>query len=64
MAAISVYVPVYTVGADGKKAWEFAKVNATLTTGPGNPVPEGEPCISSRAMTVTPPASLQPKGNN
>lgn len=64
MAQVSVYVPVYMVGADGKKAYELVKLTGTLTTGPGNLVPEGEPCINSRSMTLTPPAKLQPKGND
>jgi len=63
MAAVSVYVPVYMEGADGKKAFELVKLSGTLTTGPGNTVAEGEPMISSGSMTVTPPAALQPKGN-
>lgn len=57
MAAITIYVPVYTVGANGKKAYQFAKLTGTLTN---NRVPEGEACINSRAMTVTPTSRLQP----
>jgi len=63
MAAVSVYVPCYMVGANGKKAYEFIKLNGTITTGPGNQVPEGECCIDSRVIVATPPASLQPPGN-
>jgi len=72
MAAIKLYVPIYmdgepTRGKDNKgqrtkeskvrKAYQFAVVNATITT---DQVPEGQPCISGRVMTVTPPASFQP----
>jgi len=63
MANKSFYVPVYMVGSDGKKAYELLKVSGTILQGPDQTVPEGEPCINSRAMTVTPPAKLQPKGN-
>jgi len=57
MANISIYVPVYMVGANGKKAYQFAELTAQVTT---NQVPEGEVCLNSRYMTVTPPARIQP----
>ena len=57
MAAIDVYVPVYSVGSNGKKAYQFAKITAVITNAK---VPEGAVMISSRAMGVTPPADLQP----
>jgi len=57
MAAIEVYVPVYSVGANGKKAYQFAKITAVLTNAK---VPEGAVCISSRVITLTPPENLQP----
>lgn len=63
MAAKSVYVPCYVIGSDGKKAYEFIKLNGTIMQGAGQTVPEGECCIDSRAVTSTPPARLQPKGN-
>lgn len=58
MAAIDLYVPVYMTGANGKKAWQFAKVNGVTVT--NAQVPEGQLCIDSRSITVTPPADLQP----
>lgn len=58
MAAIELYVPVYMVGADGKKAYQFAKVNGVTVT--NAQVPEGELCIKSGAVTTTPPQSIQP----
>jgi hypothetical protein len=57
MAAQTIWVPVYVVGADGKKAYQFAKLTGVMTN---THVPEGEPCINSRAMTVTPSTDLQP----
>jgi len=63
MAAISVYVPCYMVGADGKKAYEFIKLNGTVLTGAGQTVPEGECMIDSRVIMSTPPEDMQPKGN-
>lgn len=63
MAAKNVYVPCFMVGADGKKAYEFIKLTGTITRGPGNQVPEGQCMIDSRAIQATPPAKLQPKGN-
>jgi len=63
MAAISVYVPCYMVGADGKKAYEFIKLTGTVLTGSGQTVPEGECMISSRVIRSTPPTALQPRGN-
>lgn len=58
MAAIDVYVPVYMIGADGRLAYQFAKLTAVVTNAR---VPEGQLCISSRVMTATPPQRLQPK---
>jgi len=58
MAAIDMYVPVYMVGANGKKAYQFAKINGVTVTNAR--VPEGALCISSRVLTVTPPPKLQP----
>jgi len=63
MAAKNVYVPCYMLGADGKLAYEFIKISGTVLTGAGQTVPEGECMISSRVVSSTPPASLQPKGN-
>jgi len=57
MASIDIYVPVYMVGANGKKAYQFAKINAVVTNAR---VPEGALCINSRVLTVTPPEKLQP----
>jgi len=57
MAAIDVYVPVYMVGANGKKAYQFAKITAVVTNAK---VPEGQLCINSRVMTSTPPPDIQP----
>lgn len=58
MASIDLYVPVYMVGANGKKAYQFAKVNGVTVT--NAQVPEGELCIDARVMTTTPPDRLQP----
>lgn len=58
MASVDVYVPVYMVGADGTKAYQFAKLTGTLSLAK---VPEGEICLSSRTMTTTPAAAKQPK---
>jgi len=58
MAAIDLYVPVYMVGANGKKAYQFAKVNGVTVS--NAQVPEGELCIKSSVMTTTPPADMQP----
>jgi len=63
MASKKVYVPCYMIGADGEKAYEYIELNGTVLTGPGKTVPEGECMISSRAIQSTPPARLQPKGN-
>ena len=57
MASQKIYVPVYVVGNNGMKAYQFAVLSGTLTN---DKVPEGEPCVSSRVMTLTPPADLQP----
>ena len=57
MAAIDLYVPVYKVGADGQKAYQFAKVSATVTNAQ---VPEGELCIKSSSVTSTPAVAQQP----
>ena len=58
MAAVDLYVPVYMVGANGKRAYQFAKVKGVVVT--SAKVPEGELCIRSNAMTLTPAARLQP----
>ena len=58
MAVQKIYVPVYTNGKDGKKTYQFAILTGTLST---DKVPAGEPCISSRVMTSTPSADLQPE---
>ena len=63
MPAQKIYIPVYMVGADGEKSYEYVVVNGTYDTGPGKTVPEGEPMISSRVVQSTPSAKLQPKGN-
>jgi len=63
MAAKNVYVPCYMEGADGRFAYEFIKIAGTVLTGAGQTVPEGECMVSSRVVTQTPPAKLQPKGN-
>jgi len=55
--AIDIWVPVYMVGANGKKAYQFAKITGVVTN---QKVPEGELCINSRVMTRTPPEDLQP----
>jgi len=60
MAAVDIYIPVYRVGANGKKAYQFAKVTAVITN---QKVPEGEVCISSRVMTSTPSQDRQPDEN-
>ena len=57
MAQVDIYVPIYMVGANGKKAFQFAKINAVVTN---SKVPEGAVCISSRVMTVTPGEDFQP----
>jgi len=57
VAQIDVYIPVYMVGANGKKAYQYAKLNAVVTNAF---VPEGAVCINSRAVTVVPPEKLQP----
>jgi len=64
MAAKKFYVPCYEEGDDGETAYEFIEVTGVLVKGPGKTVPEGEPCINSRAMTSTPPADMQPRGNH
>jgi len=58
MAAIDLYIPVFMVGANGKKAYQFAKVNGVTVT--NATVPEGELCVKSSAITKTPPVDLQP----
>lgn len=63
MAAISVYVPCFMVGADGKKSYEYIKLNGTVLQGAGQTVPEGECMINSRVIGKTPPTRLQPRGN-
>jgi len=63
MAAKNVYVPCYMVGADGKKAYEFIKINGVVLQGAGQTVPEGECMVDSRVIGSTPPANIQPKGN-
>lgn len=63
MAAKSVYVPCFMVGDDGKRAYEFIKLQGTVLMGAGQTVPEGECMISSRVIESTPPEKLQPKGN-
>jgi hypothetical protein len=57
MAAQDIYVPVYTTGADGKKAYQYAKLTGTLSF---TQVPEGAPMVGSRSMTTTPKKSQQP----
>lgn len=57
MAAIDIYVPVYMTGADGKKAYQFAKLTGTVTTAQ---VDEGAVMIDSRVVSKTPPQDLQP----
>jgi len=57
MAVQKIYVPVYTVGEDGRKSFQFAVLTGTLTNAR---VPEGEPCINSRSMTTTPSLDRQP----
>jgi hypothetical protein len=61
MASIDLYVPVYMEGANGKKAYQFAKVAATVTNAQ---VPEGELCLKSSTLTTTPTAALQPPATN
>jgi len=63
MAAKSVYVPCYMLGDDGEFAYEYIKLNGVVLQGVGQTVPEGECMISSRVVMSTPPAKLQPKGN-
>lgn len=53
MAAQPIYIPFYKDGA-----WHWVKVAGVYDT--GQKVPEGEPCVNSRAMTTTPVARLQP----
>jgi len=62
VAAIDLYVPVYMVGANGKKAYQFAKVSGVTVS--NAKVPEGALCINSRALTVTPPKRLQPAASS
>ncbi len=57
MAAVEIYVPVYMVGANGKKAYQFAKITAVVTNAK---VPEGALMISSRVIGQVPPEALQP----
>ena len=57
MAAIKIYVPVYMVGENGKKAFQFAALTGTITNAK---VPEGAPMVSSRVMTTTPEGARQP----
>jgi len=63
MANKDVYVPYYVEGSDGKVAYEFIKLSGSTFKGGGTVVPEGEVMINSRSVTQTPPARLQPKGN-
>lgn len=63
MPAQKIYFPFYTTGEDGKKAYEWIVVTGVMSKGPGTTIPEGEVCVSSRSMASTPPARLQPKGN-
>jgi len=58
VAQIDFYIPVYKTGANGKKAYQFAKVSGVTVS--NAKVPEGELCLSSRALTLTPPEDLQP----
>jgi len=58
MAQIDLYVPVYRVGANGKLAYQLAKVSGVTVT--NATVPEGELMIKSSAVGKTPPESLQP----
>jgi len=63
MPAIDIYIPIYMTGKpgtknEGKKAYQFAKIVANVTH---NRVPEGEICLNSRHITVTPPADRQPE---
>jgi len=53
MAAQKVYIPMWK---DGVYYW--VAVNGTFDT--AAKVPEGEPCISARAVDSTPSARLQP----
>jgi len=57
MAAQKVYVPFYTTGANGKKAYQFIELSGTLTNAK---VTEGAPMIDSRAVQSTPPQDNQP----
>lgn len=57
MAAVSVWVPVYTVGDNGEKAYQFAKLTGTISN---RKIPEGEVMIDSRVVGLTPAAALQP----
>ena len=57
MAAQKVYVPFYTTGANGKKAYQFIELSSTLTNAK---VTEGAPMIDSRAVQSTPPQDNQP----
>jgi len=63
MAAKNVYVPCFMVGANGEKSYEYIKLSGVVLTGAGQTVPEGECMVSSRVIQSTPPARLQPKGN-
>jgi len=58
MANVSIYVPVYMVGANGKKAYQFAKLTGIVTHAR---VPAGKLCLKSNVLTVTPAAALQPE---
>jgi hypothetical protein len=57
MAAQKVYVPFYTTGANGKKAYQFIELSGTLTNAK---VPAEAPMIDSRAVQSTPPQDNQP----
>ena len=57
MAAQKVYVPFYTTGANGKKAYQFIELSGTLSNAK---VTEGAPMIDSRAVQSTPPQDNQP----
>lgn len=61
MAAIDIYIPVYMTGANGKKAYQFAKITGVVTKAK---VPEGAVCISSRVITSTPAQDRQPPASS
>jgi len=57
MASVDIFVPVWMTGADGKKAYQFAKLTGTVTNAK---VDEGAVMVDSRAVTQTPAQDLQP----